>query len=99
MTIRTQYLAELKDILAIRLTCSKCSGSIVLPMSDHTHIQEICPNCRQLWFLSDSTDLAILTGLLKACVALGNRNTEALWRIHLEMNAQNLREFPKDKDV
>ena len=89
MTVKTQYLAELKDVLAIRLTCSKCSGSIVLPMSDQTHIQEKCPNCRESWLPADSIDLAILADFIKCCTALGNRKPEARCRIHLEMNAPN----------
>lgn len=98
MTIKTQYLAELKDVLAIRLTCSKCDGFVGLPMAGRTHITELCPNCRQSWFLPDSTDLVVLEQLLRACVSLGDKNATAPCRIQLELNIQNIKESLEGRD-
>jgi len=87
VTIQTQYLAEFKDIQGLRLTCNKCSGSVVLPISERTNIPEICPNCRQSWFLVDSLDLQVLDTLVRACYSLGERNTKGGFQAHLELNA------------
>jgi len=96
MTIYTQYLADIEDILAIRLTCSECLGSVAIPVAQHKRVQGKCPNCHKDWFLEDSVELGTIETFLKDCAALGKRKPTARCQIQLELNANGLKTAPKD---
>ena len=87
----------MSHILAIRLTCAQCGGSVAIPVIGHKRVEEKCPNCREDWFLKDSVELGIIETFLKDCAALGDRKATTRCQIKLELDANGLKPTSKDE--
>jgi hypothetical protein len=51
MTSHTKHYIDLSDIVALRLECKHCRGTISLPIHSEIRAQSLraCPNCNEHW--------------------------------------------------
>jgi DNA-directed RNA polymerase subunit RPC12/RpoP len=66
VTSETRTMIEFADVVAVEFKCTKCSTSITKPIQGDLCIPVLCPNCRNTFFIENSTahkhlELAIVT--------------------------------------
>lgn len=78
MTTETRTTIELKDILAVELTCNKCHSKIVRPLTlDNAIVARCSRGCQVQWFIDGSVEhqsLISLVRLLHDCAQIKNEH-------------------------
>ncbi len=88
MTITKRYLAELKDLKALQITCPNpdCHAAVTIPFAGQRDIlPSTCPHCQKSW-LGEGTDkqkLHDLFNAIKILQGIGNQ----LGKFQLEITA------------
>lgn len=85
MTSEKRIIADLKDILAIRLTCKKCHASVLIPPSEQFNIHDRCSNCPEQLFLRDDVGKKQLEMFIGALANLAKRGKDSPCHIQLEL--------------
>jgi hypothetical protein len=85
MTLEQRYVADVNDIIAIRLTCNKCTASINIPFSQRDYLPESCPYCRESWFIPKSNDFNHTAWLLAGISSLRERGENQPCQIAFEL--------------
>lgn len=86
MTVTKRYLAEPTDVIAIRVVCTKCSGSVSIPPNESSNISERCPTCGSRYLPDNGLDYKLVLQLLRTLVALRDRSKAADCKVHFEFN-------------
>lgn len=50
MTLETRYIADLSDVLALRVSCKKCGAAYSVPTSRTLQPPHSCRACGSVWF-------------------------------------------------
>jgi hypothetical protein len=85
MTLQERYIANVRDILSIRLLCTKCKASLNVPFGKREYIPETCPYCKENWFRSGSTEHNHLMWLLMAMSAFRDLKESQPCEVSLEL--------------
>jgi hypothetical protein len=85
MTITKRYIADLSDVLAIRLLC-KCAASVSIPPQDPFGIRERCPNCGTIYLSDTGMDYKHLVAFIRTLIALRQANPDAPCKVQLEFD-------------
>ena len=85
MTITKRYLADLPDVLAIRLAC-KCTASVSVPPKEPFTFRERCPNCGSTYLSETSLEHKHLVAFMRSLIALRAVNPDAPCKIQLEFD-------------
>ena len=88
MTQVRRSLAEIKDLLAIRLTCGQCKSAMSINALDAQNIPERCPNCRNDWYLTGTREQKALGMIFKCLEELHKSSGSSSCVVHFEFDAQ-----------
>jgi ribosomal protein S27AE len=84
MTAETRYIADLADVLGLRIDCRKCGASLSRPPA--TAKEELplsCPNCGTAWFVGENSDKNMAEALTRIVKHLATMPDQS-WRVRLE---------------
>lgn len=85
MTITKRFVADFKDVLAVRLTCP-CGASVSLPPTSPWNLPRTCPHCHNEWIPLNSVDSGLLETLLRNISAMREVKDNAPWKAQLEFD-------------
>jgi hypothetical protein len=88
MTLQELYFADMKDLQAIRLTCTECRASLSIPPVEPVEVPRDCPFCTKPWFAHDSLDVQHLRNFMRSIDALRQRIKSVRCDIHIELPSQ-----------
>ncbi len=85
MTTETRYVADLADVLGLRIECRKCGASFSRPPATaKEELPPICSNCGAAWFLGEGSDKNMAEALFRILKHF-TIMPEQPWRVRLEL--------------
>lgn len=84
MTLQKRFIADLKDILAIRLTCKRCKTTLSMQPDERAYFPQSCPTCRNQWFIDQTQDQQILEYFIRSITEIKKRGDEAPCQIQID---------------
>lgn len=85
MTVETRYVADIADVLGLRIECRKCGASLSRPPA--TANEELplnCQNCAAAWFVGENSDKNMAEALIRIVKHLAAMPDQS-WRVRLEL--------------
>ena len=91
MVKETRLLFDLKDILALRVTCANCSGEIsfAVPMDTGFQMRTTCPHCDQLWRTTHHHGPTRIESLMRGLVELIYEETPSPYKVQIEIEGDS----------
>jgi len=82
MTVQAKHFVEPRDIVAMRLDCSRCGSTLSIPLAGNINIDKLasCPNCNEPW-LKLPTGASVENEVLE-CIASLDRVAKKLGSKH-----------------
>ncbi|MEW6324235.1 MAG: hypothetical protein AB1515_02490 [Nitrospirota bacterium] len=101
--METRNLLDVKDLLALRLTCVKCGASFSLPIADKfPRGIEMCPYCEYEWLPREGPargpDLQAISHLLRGLHNLKAREKETLCHVQFEVAVPEIQNPEQDEE-
>jgi hypothetical protein len=89
MTVIQSYLAEILDLKALQITCSKCHCTSRIPREHLSKFPNMCRHCEKPWWGSGSSDQKGVEDLVNGLTTLSKRAQDATPIIHFEFPLPN----------